>query len=297
RISTFGQQSNNMRNLNLLQQALHERSVKATRGGKISDSFADFPSSSERIINMDVERQQLQTFSISLKLAESQLLTSETNLAQLGEVLAVLFKDLISGINGDPTSAFASIGIAQQTLDDVVRIGNTNLGGKYLFGKGSNIAPINVSGMVTPNLGDPPDYSYSYVGNAPFRVKTNRQNEFFEYGVGVDTPVFENAIHGLLLMKTADPTDQTRLTEALDKISLSLKYLGNIQAQIGQQIVVVEKAMEFNVLNTEEYIAAQTKVVMMDPAQAVFEFQDAETQMKLSRQILSRLGRQSLLED
>ncbi len=297
RISSYAQQANNIRNLYQLQQILHERSVKATRGGKISDSFGDFPYSSERIINMDVERQQLETFSSNLKYAESQLLSSEHNLRQLADSMSLIFQDLISAMSGDQTAAVASIGKAQQTLADVVRIGNTNVGGKYIFGKGANVSPINLTDMPTPNLDDPPNYTYSYVGNSPFRIKTSRQNDYFEYGVSVDTPAFENAIHGLLLMKTADPSDIDRLKKAMEKITASLTYIGNLQAEVGRQINTVEKAIEFNELDNEEYLTAQTKAVMADMAQTVFEFQDAETQMKLSRQVLSRIARQSPFED
>ena len=297
RISSYGQQASNMRNLDQLQQILHERSVKATRGGKVSDTFADFPYSSEYIINTDVERRQLETFSTNLEVAENQLLSSENNLAQLVDIMSTIFKDLVSAMGGDKTAAIASISKAGQTLEDVVRIGNTNVGGKYIFGKGSNVAPINLDDVATPNLGDPPNYAYSYVGNSPFRIKTSRQSDYFEYGVSVDTPAFETAIHGLMLMKTADPTDHDRLSKVMEKITECMQHLGNLQAQLGQQIVTVEKALEFNAVEEEAYITAQTKVIMDDMAKTVLEFQDAETQMKLSRQVLSRIARQSPFED
>jgi flagellin-like hook-associated protein FlgL len=297
RISSFAQHAINMRNFHHLQRTYQERSVRATNGGKISDSYADFPYSSERIINRDVELQQLDTFNMNLKLAANQLRTAESSLKQFAEIMELIYADLISAKSGDETSAIASISKAEQTLEDVVRIGNTNIGGKYIFGKGANVAPINLSEMPTPNLDDPPDYSYSYVGNAPFRIITSRESDFFEYGVSVDTPAFENAIQGLLLMKTSDPTDQDRLTQALGKVRDSLTNIGILQTQLGQQINTVERIMDFNILNTEEYISAQQKEIMVDLSQSVSEFQDAEIQLKLSRQIMARIARQSPFED
>lgn len=297
RISTYGQSLANLRNLVALQKEMNERSIQAMEMGQISEYFSGLGANTEPLIDMSVQISTISVYQNNLTLVDNRLSSSDTITKLLINHLIKIQNDIIQGLGVDEVSSQACIDQARLGLDEVERIANSFFNNIYLFGQGSAIPPVDTSVLPTPNIGDAPDYSYSRVGSSPMRVKVEDNKDYFEFGIAADEPAFEAAIRGLMLVKTADPSDQDRLKEGLAKINAAINLFAGLQSKIGQQQSQINTLRAFHDLAKEELLGSYQSLSSIDPASAVQRFQDSKNQLDLTYQILRIIKSQSLLAE
>lgn len=245
RVATFAM------NDQMIDAALRAQSTMANEqlqeaSGQISPGFGGLGSTSQQVIDLQVSVTRSQSYIDAATATDSKVQVMYSTLTSVTDLLTQL-RSLLTGASDSTTTDPATVTqSAQQMMQELSSLLNTQYSGQYLFGGSrTTTPPVDISSSVYPAMTSPSTASTSYYQGddqtASVRVS---DTETVPYGVTADDPAFEQAMRALNLVTNNSPLSTPTLDEALDLATSAVGASAEIQARLGLASSSIEAASE-----------------------------------------------------
>lgn len=298
RIGNFAQNNFLQSQRQLLESRIAQAQVQISTGVK-STTFSGFSEDSGRLVSLEAALVQNRQFISGNEAVDRRLRDMETSVASIYDILVEYRADLVQAQNDIVGSNPEFPANAQQLLEQVASILNTEQEGRQLFaGSMTNTPPVDLNdpGFVPPPATYPTTANTTYYqGNS--QILTVRADETLTvgYGVTADAAAFEEALRALHLTATNPGLDQNRFSEALRLAESALDGLSDLRAQLGTDQVTLERANEKHretALYTEEIIG---EIKFADLTEVFTRLQEDQVALQASFATIAQMRSISLL--
>lgn len=131
---------------------------------------------------------------------------------------------------------------AEEMLESLASLMNTQLGGRYLFsGSAVGTAPVDLDSLATATAPSTADTGYYKGDGAVCSVKVSSE-QTVSYGVTADNPSFEKALRALSLVASG-ATDDDTLSEARDLLDEAISGLATVQTRLSLNASTLKTAI------------------------------------------------------
>lgn len=278
--------------LNVMKSQLDKLGQEVSSGKKILDP-SDDPVGSAEAVRLQTQQDQNSQYVKNLTQLTTLGSMYETSANSVSDILSnakQLATTMASSTQDRSTRAIAAQEV-QGMIDQLVTVGNTKVGGTYIFGgKKSNTPAFTLNA----------DYSVTFNGTSDVPKievsKGNTQNlgfsgqTFFGYQGGSD--VFA-ALKGL---KTAlENNDQTGITNSIDSISSGVDLVANDLASVGNYNKMATNLTDTLNSNNIALKTTMSGITDVDTAQAYSDYTTLSTAYEASLSILSKMQAMNVL--
>jgi flagellar hook-associated protein 3 FlgL len=243
RVATFAM------NDQMIDAALRAQSIMANEqlqeaSGQISPDFGGLGSTSQQVIDLQVSVTRSQSYIDASAAADSKVQVMYSTMTSVTDLLTQA-RSLLTGASDSATTDSSTIAeSAQQMMQELSSLLNTQYSGQYLFGGSRTTAPpVDISSSVYPAMTSPSTASASYYqGDDQVASVRVSDTDSVPYGVTADDPAFEQAMRALNLVANNAPLSSSTLDEALNLATNAVSATAEIQAKLGLASSSIEAA-------------------------------------------------------
>ena len=246
RVATFGISEQ------MIAAALRTQSTMANAqiqeaSGVVSSDFGGYGSSTQQILNLQVSVTRSQSYIDAATQADSKIQVMYSTVNSVADLITQFRSLLTSATNAASTDSTSVTQSAQDMLQQMASLLNTQYDGGYLFG-GARIgqAPVDISSSTYAAATSPSSADTSYYQGdhelASVRVSDSRT---VSYGVAADNTAFEQALRALNLVANNSSLSTSTLNEALDLATNAVDAVGVVQSKISNASSSIEKASAY----------------------------------------------------
>lgn len=210
--------------------------------GVVSPDYGGLGQTSQQVINLQLSVARSQSYIDAAGSADNKIQVMYSAMTSIANLLSNMRATLTgASVSTDTTSVTQS---AQQALQDMGSLLNTQYGGEYLFGGSATTSPpVDVSASAYPAAGTPSSASTSYYnGNHDTASVRVSDNDVVPYGVTADNPAFEQGLRALNLVANNSPLSSATLQEALNLVTSAITAVSGVQAGLGLASSTIEAA-------------------------------------------------------
>lgn len=210
--------------------------------GVVSPDYGGLGQTSQQVINLQISVARSQSYIDAAGSADNKIQVMYSAMTSIANLLSNMRATLTgASVSTDTTSVTQS---AQQALQDMGSLLNTQYGGEYLFGGSATTSPpVDVSASAYPAAGTPSSASTSYYnGNHDTASVRVSDNDVVPYGVTADNPAFEQGLRALNLVANNSPLSSATLQEALNLVTSAITAVSGVQAGLGLASSTIEAA-------------------------------------------------------
>jgi len=286
RVSTAGLYQTLLSGAMTTQSNYAQASIRQS-SGLIGSSFSDYGADSQRLIDVEGEITNLQSWSSNAAIAGTRVQSAYSAIGTMIDTLTTLKTTISAAISGTSTTGLDET--ASQYLEELAQQLNTQSGGRYLFGgSDTDSAPVDLTSYpaTSPPSASTADTSY-YAGNGDVAQVTVGSGQRISYGVTADNSAFEKALRACAIVASSDDNDSTTLEGAFDLASEALTELSNLQATLS---VTASRLSDRQGVLADTLTAAQSTlsdVKNIDVASAALAVTNYSNQLQASFSALS----------
>jgi flagellar hook-associated protein 3 FlgL len=202
--------------------------------GLTSGLEAGFGASTGHVINLQVSVTQAQSYIDAATLADNKAQVMYSAIGQISDLITNLKTNLSAASDGNSTESTSAISSAQQMLQEVAGLLNTQYDGAYVFGGGeTSTPPVDMSSFAsgTGSL-TTADTSY-YQGNSQVATVRVSGDQTVSFGVNADNPAFEQVMRLMKFVGNNGSLSATDISSALTAADSALDAVTNVQANLG----------------------------------------------------------------
>jgi flagellar hook-associated protein 3 FlgL len=262
--------------------------------GKVAHRHVDIARDAAHFLRSDAVRLRLQQHEADSRQVADRLVVMDGAVARLADIAEHLRATLVHRLN-DPTGRELPLDVeVDQLLDQVARLLNTQLDGRYLFaGSQTGQAPV-----VLP---DPPpttvDANLYYQGDTLALTARLDGDAVVRYGLTADQPGFARLISALGLAREGHLAgDRDQLAQALDTAAAAIDDLARARGQIGSTLGQVERLGEEHRAGLVHLDEILGRITDADPALLMARLAAERLQLEASFHVIGQLGRLSLVD-
>jgi flagellar hook-associated protein 3 FlgL len=211
--------------------------------GVQSQFLAGYGADTQQVINLQVSVTRAQTFMDASTLADSKVQVMETTVGKVSDLMTTLMSQLSAATTGTGDGNRSAISSAQQLLQQMQSLLNTQFSGQYVFGGARTAtAPVDLSAFAT-GAGSltTPDTSY-YQGDGEIASVRVAADQTVSYGVTADNPAFEQVMRVLKFVANSTTLSSTDISSALDLAKSAQNATIEVQANLGNASAQIESA-------------------------------------------------------
>lgn len=259
--------------------------------GVVSSDFGGYGAGSQQIINLQVSATRSQSYIDSANQADSKIETMYSTLASAADLVTQFRSLLTSASNSTSTDSTSVAGSAQDMLEQMASLLNTQYSGQYLFGGSeTGTAPVDVTSATYAAATSPStaDTSY-YQGNSELASVRLTDSQTISYGVSASNTAFEQALRAMNLVANNSPLSTDTLSEALELAISSVDAVGVLQSQLSSDASSVEAAVSFQ---TDYQLYVQTlasDLTSVDVAAVTAELSTYQAQLTASYAAIAKV--------
>ncbi|MBW1795341.1 MAG: flagellar hook-associated protein FlgL [Deltaproteobacteria bacterium] len=173
---------------NVTEELQKANEVVAT--GKRINSLSDDPVGLTQVLNIKSSLSNIEQIGRNIDLGKSWLTASESSLAQVQNLIsdtkALCVQMADAAMSADEREAAAEI--VQSTLEEMVSLANTGVGGRYVFaGSKTDAAAFTLSGSNVTYNGDNNPFTVKVGRNSTVQIGQDGQNVFWEQSITIDS--------------------------------------------------------------------------------------------------------------
>jgi len=224
----------------MINAALRTQSTMANEqlqeaSGEVSPDFGGLGSTSQQVINLQISVTRSQSYIDAAASADNKvqvMYSAVSSVTNLYTQLRSLLTGASSTSNTDSTNVADS---AQQMMQQLASLLNTQYDGQYLFGGSSRMnPPVDISSATYPAATSPssPDTSY-YQGDDQTASARVSETDTVSYGVTADNSAFEQGMRALNLVANNVPLSTSTLDEAMTLATNALDAATVVQTNLG----------------------------------------------------------------
>jgi flagellar hook-associated protein 3 FlgL len=233
----------------MIDAAMRTQSTMATAqiqeaSGDISSDYGGLGATSQQVIDLQISVSRSQSYIDAANSADNKVQAMYSTLGSVTDLYTQLRSVLAGATDSastDPTSVSQS---AQQMLQELTSLLNTQYAGQYVFGGSStDTAPVDTSSTAYPPATSPssPSTSYYQGDDAVASVRVS-DTETVSYGVTADDPAFEQGLRALNLVANNEPLSTATLNEAMGLVTSALDAATAVQTKLGTASATLENA-------------------------------------------------------
>jgi flagellar hook-associated protein 3 FlgL len=304
-ISTLAQQTLMLRSLDQLQGKAIELQGQIS-SGLVSQDISGLGLAAGRVANLQGSIQHHQAFLDTIATVQQRIQESTDVLSNVQSSVQK-FQQLLPNGAYDTTPSDIQTQ-AKQLLGVLGDLLNTQDGSRYLFsGSLTGTAPfvaasLPVPGDLTTLVNGAPPSGY-YAGNAAISTARVDDNLTINYGITADDPAIEKVIRTLNFLANLPPgspsssnaTDVSNINQAAVLMGQGLQGLQNVLGTLALQSAAMKQVQQ----NHQDFVNLATSnigsVESIDPAKAITELNQVETNLQASYATISGLQQLSLV--
>jgi flagellar hook-associated protein 3 FlgL len=293
RVSTIAQYVLLQNSILTTQQRVFERQAQISSGQQ-SQSFAGIAKNAQRLVSFEALLNKSQEFIEQNTLIDSRAEIMDSSIAQMFDVASELKSRLIQRIDASTGTNGALAQEAQNMLDTVAGLLNTQINGRYLFaGSMTQTEPVP-SPVPDPTTFGVADATY-YQGDSVELTARASENIEVTYGIAGNRTGFQQLIGGLKAAIRGDGLDSdTLLNSAIALTGQAMDALNSYRNELGATLNVVARATEGH-HDTRLYAeSAIIDIENVDIPAAVAALSSDQIVLEASYLTITQLGRLSL---
>ncbi len=182
---------------------------------------------------------------------------------------------------------------AEEMLESLASLMNTQLGGRYLFsGSAVDTAPVDLNSLVSASAPSTSDTGYYKGDDTVTSVKVSSE-QTVTYGVTADDENFEKALRALSLVASG-ATDEDTLSEASDLLDEAISGLATVQTRLSLNASTLETAIS-DQENYQDFASdLATSLSGVDVAVVAAEMAAYETQLQAAYAAIGNIANLTL---
>jgi flagellar hook-associated protein 3 FlgL len=289
RVATFAQ-SNRM-----IADAMRVESVMANKqiqesSGVVSTDFGGYGADAQHVVNLQVSVTRAQSYVDAATLADSKVQVMYSAVGSVTDILTQLRSQLSAASTGSSTEVNSVIGSAQQMLEQMGSLMNTQYDGQYVFAGGkTNSAPVDLTSFSTGTGSTTTADSSYYNGDDEIASVRVAADETVSYGVTADNSAFEEVMRVLKFVANSTTLSSSDITSALDLASTALDDTAAVQAKLSGAASSIETA---SARQTDYKSYAETlsnDLTSVDVAAVTAQLSTYQTQLTASYSALGKI--------
>lgn len=293
RISSFSQSQSLLSSMMRLQAQYATTQTQVSTEQK-SDNYQGLGSDTSDILSLESDYAKLVNQSENTQSALDTTNLIYEKLDSISDIGQSILDDLNATISGTGVSESELADMADNYLDQIVSILNTQVSGRYIFaGSATGTAPVDLdsyTGTAGITLPSTADASY-YQGNDYIQSIEVADGYTVEYGITADNEVFENLIRSFDLIINASTTDDSAaaLTEAYDLLNSALDELENLKASTSQDSQLFDQFIDDSLTDLNLIDSLIADLTEVDLAEVSVKLTELETQLEASYSVTTKL--------
>lgn len=298
RIGNFAQNNFLASQRQLLETRVAQAQVQISTGVK-SSTFGGYAAQSGQLVSLEATLVQNRQFVTGNDTVGRRLRDMETAVASIYDIMVEFRADLVQAQNDIVGSDPQFPANAQQMMEQVASLLNTEQEGRHLFaGSLTSTIPVDLAdvGFTAPPATYPSTANTTYYqGNTQILTVRADDSLTVGYGVTADEAAFEEAVRSLHLVATNPGLAQDRFTEALRLAESAIDGLSDVRAQIGTDQATLNKASDAHretALYTEELIG---EIKFADLTEVFTRLQEDQVALQASFATIAQMRSISLL--
>jgi flagellar hook-associated protein 3 FlgL len=211
--------------------------------GVQSQYLAGFGADTQQVINLQVSVTRAQSYIDASTLANNKVQVMYDAVKQMVDVITGLKTSLSAATIGSGPATSSAITSAQQALQQMGSLLNTQYNGEFVFGGArTTTAPADLSSFAT-GAGSltTADTSY-YKGDSEIASVRVSADQTVPYGVTADNPAFEQIMRALKFVANSTTLSSSDITSALDLADSALDATTTVWAKISNSSAQIESA-------------------------------------------------------
>jgi flagellar hook-associated protein 3 FlgL len=242
RVATFAVTDQMIAGALRTQATMANMQVQEASGLK-SEYLADYGVDTQHIINLQVSVTRAQSYMDAATLAESKTNVMYDAVGQVSDIVSKLRTALSAASTGSGTENASAITTAQQLLQQMGGILNTQYDGQYVFaGAKTSTAAVDLSsfasgaGSLTGT-----DTSY-YQGDDELASVRVSGSQTVTYGVTADNPAIEEVMRVLKFVANSSSLSADDITNSLKIIDSAVDDVATVQAKVSSASAQIDTA-------------------------------------------------------
>ena len=242
RIATFAQSNKMISDAMRVETVMANKQIQESTG-VISTDFGGYGSDAQHVVNLQVSVTRAQSYIDAATLADSKVQVMYSAVGSMTDILTQLRSQLSAASTGSSTESNSVITTAQQMLEEMGSLMNTQYDGQYVFAGGkTDTAPVDLtsfssgSGSLTTT-----DTSY-YKGDGEIASVRVASDETVSYGVTADNSAFEEVMRVLKFVANSTSLSSSDISSALDLAGTALDDTAAVQARLSNNAASIETA-------------------------------------------------------
>ena len=211
--------------------------------GVVSPNYGGLGQTSQQVINLQISVTRSQSYIDAANSTDNKVQVMYSTVTSIANLLSNLRATLTGASDSVSTDSASVQESAQQMLQEMGSLLNTQYGDQYLFGGSqTNAPPVDVSASSYPAATSPSSASTSYYkGNDQIASVRVSDSDTVSYGVTADNPAFEQGLRALNLVANNSPLSSDTLNEALNLVTNSVTAVSAVQAGLGLASSTIER--------------------------------------------------------
>ncbi len=182
---------------------------------------------------------------------------------------------------------------AEEMLESLASLMNTQLGGRYLFsGSAVGTAPVDLDSLTSATAPSSADTSY-YKGDSTITSVKVSSEQMVTYGVTADNPSFEKALRALSLVASG-ATDDDTLSEARDLLDEAISGLATVQTRLSLNASTLKTAISDQETYQDFASDLATNLSGVDIAVVAAQMSAYETQLQAAYAAIGNIAKLTL---
>jgi flagellar hook-associated protein 3 FlgL len=211
--------------------------------GLKSEYLANYGADTGHVINLQVSVTRSQSYIDAATLADSKTNVMYTAIGQVSDIVTKLRTALSSASTGSGTEATSAVSAAQQLLQQMQGVLNTQYDGQYVFSGGkTSTAPMDLTSFAT-GAGSltATDTSYYQGDNELASVRVSG-SQTVTYGVTAADPAFEEVMRVLKFVANSSSLSSDDIANSLKVVDSAVDDVATVQARVSTAAAQINTA-------------------------------------------------------
>lgn len=289
RIATFANTDQMVSSALRTQAVMANMQVQEASGLK-SEYLAGYGADTQHVVNLQVSVTRAQSYIDAATLADSKAQVLYSAVGQISDVVSQLRTALSAATTGSSTEQASAISTAQQLLQQMGGILNTQYDGQYVFsGAKTSTAAVDLSSFAsgTGSLTGT-DTSY-YQGDSELASVRVSDGQSVTYGINADNSAFEEVMRVLKFVANSSSLSGSDITSALKLADSAVDDVATVQAKISNATSQIESAKSLQTDFKSYAESLNTDLTSVDVASITAQLSTYQAQLTASYTAISKI--------
>ena len=294
RVATFAQSDQMITAALRTQSIMANEQIEESSGVK-SEDFSAYGSDTQSIVNLQVSVTRAQTYIDAATQADSKVQVMYSAVGSVSDLITNLRTQLSAATVTSSTETASLISSAQDMLQEMGSILNTQYDGQYIFsGASTTTAPIDLTSYDsgTGSLSTA-DTSY-YQGDDQSTSVRVADDQTVDYGVTADNSAFEQVMRVLKYIANSTTLSSSDISQALNVASDALDATSVVQSKLSDASSQIEDASSRQTEYKNYASTLGTDLTSVDVAAVTAQLSTYQAQLTASYSAISKIQSMSL---